>query len=215
MIEAWVIHPRAHLVPRSVNSESLGTHGLLWLGEASWSKHNKGWYTAYTVPGMAVPVVMPWRLTMAIAGCSTCVLWCRSIKAICQLYFLLDGWLGHMSWSQLWQQLTFSLKVFYRSQVYPDPWMARISPAIQWSQGAPSLPIQFLLASRHWDVSTFGFSHLFGWDSDALPSRIEAWPWRSRGAELLEGMRKEVAFVVYSWIGELVYHVYTVFSVLL
>lgn len=72
--------------------------------------------------------------------------------------------------------------------------------AIQWSKSSQpmdfrsfeSFPIQFLLATRHWDVSTFGFSHLFGWDSDALPSRIEAWPWRSRGAELVwTGWRNE------------------------
>lgn len=51
-----------------------------------------------------------------------------------------------------------------------------------------------------------------------MPFRPELKPGpgdREADAELVEGMRKEVAFVVYSWIGELVYHVYTVFSVLL
>jgi hypothetical protein len=55
-------------------------------------------------------------------------------------------------------------------------------------------------------------------DEIPMPFRPELKPGpgdREADAELVEGMRKEVAFVVYSWIGELVYHVYTVFSVLL
>ena len=46
-----------------------------------------------------------------------------------------------------------------------------------------------------------------------MPFRPELKPGpgdREANAELVEGMRKEVAFVVYSWIGGLVYPVFSV-----